>query len=43
MAGKLAVSNYPDALEQAVSDFNGDGRVNIKDATAIQKHIAGLI
>ncbi len=23
-------------------DFNGDGRVNIKDATAIQKHLAGL-
>ncbi|MBE6734591.1 MAG: hypothetical protein E7563_04520 [Ruminococcaceae bacterium] len=23
-------------------DYNGDGEVNIKDATAIQKHIAGL-
>jgi len=23
-------------------DDNGDGEVNIKDATAIQKHIAGL-
>ena len=43
LAGKLAISNYPDALEQAVSDFNGDGKVNIKDATAIQKRIAGLI
>lgn len=30
--------------EQAepAGDFNGDGVVNIKDATAIQKHIAGL-
>ena len=30
--------------EQAepAGDFNGDGKVNIKDATAIQKHLAGL-
>ncbi len=25
-----------------VGDFNGDGKVDIKDATAIQKHLAGL-
>ena len=26
-----------------VADYNADGKVNVKDATAIQKKIAGLI
>lgn len=31
----------PDALTNRVSDVNGDGVVDIVDATEIQKYIAG--
>lgn len=31
-----------EAQEKLVGDFNGDGKVNIKDVTALQKHLAGV-
>ena len=31
------------ATTELKGDVNGDGKVNVKDATAIQKHIADLI
>ena len=30
------------AQERPAGDFNGDGKVNIKDVTALQKHLAGV-
>ena len=31
-----------DAQAKLAGDFNGDGKVDIRDATAIQKHLAGI-
>ncbi len=38
-----ASGSTPDEGDGMLGDVNGDGVVNVKDATAIQKHIAGLI
>lgn len=35
---KYAVSDY----NEAYADVNGDGKINVKDATLIQKHIVGI-
>ncbi len=38
----IPVFAFPaDAAEKLLGDVNGDGRITVSDATAVQRHIAG--